>query len=129
VRAPRRGPSFLVTVLAVLLEPLAVDLDVLLVLVVGVGELRLPRVRVRGHEELPVALGRVECGLHRTRARGVDRSGRQSLLLVRVVRRVRLWLLLRRRYIRASTVDVGHGGVGLQQSPGPRSIGDAVEEY
>src|SRR5699024_7553935 len=58
VRAPRRGPSFLVTVLAVLLEPLAVDLDVLLVLVVGVGELRLTRVRVRGHEELPVTLGR-----------------------------------------------------------------------
>src|SRR5699024_6165483 len=62
VRALRRGSSFLVTVLAVLLEPLAVDLDVLLVLVVGVGELRLPRVRVRGHEELTVALGRVERG-------------------------------------------------------------------
>ena len=52
----------------------------------AVGELRLPGLRVDGHEVDPVAVGRVQHGVDRGQPRRVDRAGRQAGVQERVVR-------------------------------------------
>src|SRR5699024_3691074 len=67
-------------------------LDVLLVLGLGLGELRLARLRVDGDEVDPLPGCRVGGGLDGRGARVVDRAGRQSGVGVGVVRTVGLAL-------------------------------------
>src|SRR5690606_41135484 len=70
---------------AVGLLPRAQLRDVLLVLVVAVGELGLTRREVHRHPELPVARCRVEHGLDGGVAGARDRARRQAGVLVGVV--------------------------------------------
>src|SRR5690606_18630127 len=69
---------------------LAGDPLVLLVLLIGDGERRLPGLRVDQHEEQPVAVGRLHRGLQGRQAGAVDGTGWPPLVGVRAVQVVRV---------------------------------------